>query len=126
MCLYQRRMSEGWLHLTVLFCILSEQIPEPMARIRSNIITKGLSGQIGQQIVFKQYGKKTVVSRFPDMSKIKPSKLQKKERSRFAEAVVYAQSINNDPVKKAVYSKKVKKGQSVFNFAIKEFLKGGS
>jgi hypothetical protein len=95
-----------------------------MARIRSNILTKGLSGQIGQQVVFKQYGKKTVVSRYPDMSNIKPSKLQKKGRNRFAEAVAYAQSINNDPVKKASYTKKVKKGHTVFNFAIQEFLKG--
>jgi hypothetical protein len=67
-----------------------------MARIRSNILTKGLSGQIVQQVVFKQYGKKTVVSRYPDMSNIKPSKLQKKGRNRLAEAVAYAQSINND------------------------------
>lgn len=94
-----------------------------MARIRSNILTKGLSGQIGQQVVFKQYGKKTVVSRYPDMSKVKPSKLQKKGRNRFAEAVVYAQAINNDPVKKASYAKKVKKGHTVFNFAMQEYLK---
>ena len=51
-----------------------------MARIHSNIITQGLSGQIGQQVVFKRYGKKTVVSRYPDMSKVKPSKKQKKEQ----------------------------------------------
>lgn len=95
-----------------------------MARIQSNILTKGLRGQIGQQVVFKQYGKKTVVSRYPDMSKVKPSKLQKKGRTRFAEAVAYAQSINNDPVKKARYAKKVKKGHTVFNFAIQEFLRG--
>ena len=93
-----------------------------MARIHSNILTKGLSGQLGKQVVFKRYGKKTVVSRYPDMSNIKPSKSQKKERNLFAEAVVYAQGINNDPVKKASYAKKIKKGHTVFNFAIQEFL----
>lgn len=93
-----------------------------MARIHSNIVTQGLSGQIGQQVVFKRYGKKTVVSRYPDMSNVKPSKKQKKEQNHFAEAVAYAQSINNDPIKKAIYAKKVKQGQTVFNFAIREFL----
>ena len=95
-----------------------------MASIQSNLLIKGLSGQIGKQMVFKRYGKKTVVSRYPDMSKVKPSKLQKKGRNRFAEAVAYAQSINNDPVKRASYAKKVKKGHTVFNYAIQEFLKG--
>jgi hypothetical protein len=47
--------------------------------------------------------------------------LQKEKRKTFAEAVAYARAINNDPVKKAVYKKKVKKGQRVFNYAVKEF-----
>lgn len=93
-----------------------------MARTNNNIFTKGLKGQIGKQLVFKQYGKKTVVTRFPDMSKIVPSELQKKQRSSFAKAVAYAKSINNDPVLKAKYAKKMKKGKSVFQYAIQEFL----
>ncbi|NCU05791.1 MAG: hypothetical protein GXC73_17625 [Chitinophagaceae bacterium] len=94
-----------------------------MARTNRNPLLKGLRGQIGKQLVFKQYGKKTVVSKFPDMSHVKASPKQKKIRKGFQKAVAYAQGINNDPVKKAVYAKKVKKGQTVFNYAISEFLR---
>ena len=92
-----------------------------MAQSHQHILTHGLRGQIGKQLVFKQYGKKTVVSRYPDMSNITPSSLQKEKRSRFKEAVAYAQAINNDAVMKAVYAKKVKKGQTVYHYAIKEY-----
>lgn len=94
-----------------------------MARSRSNMITRGLKGQLGKQLVFKQYGRKTVVTRYPDMSHVKPSTLQKEKRSRFAEAVAYACRINNDPVLKAEYRQKVKKGQTVYHYALQEFLK---
>lgn len=94
-----------------------------MAKTKQNSLIKGLRGQIGKQLVFKQYGKKTVVTRYPDMSKVVPSDLQKKQRSGFAEAVAYAQTINNDLVTKAKYAKKIKKGKSVFQYAIQEFLK---
>jgi hypothetical protein len=93
-----------------------------MAQSHQNILTHGLRGQMGKQLVFKQYGKKTVVSRYPDMSNVTPSSLQKERRSRFKDAVAYAQGINNDPVLKAIYKKKVKKGQTVYHFAIKEYL----
>jgi hypothetical protein len=37
--------------------------------ITQNLIMQKLSGHIGKEIVFKQYGDKTVVTRYPDMSK---------------------------------------------------------
>jgi hypothetical protein len=73
--------------------------------------------------VVKRYGNKTVITAYPDMSGVKPSKLRKVKRKVFADAVAYAQAINNDPVKKALYKKKVKKGQTVYHYAIKEYLK---
>jgi len=94
-----------------------------MAKGDNSLLLYNVSGQIGKQIVVKKYGRKTVISAYPDMSHVKPSKLQKVKRKTFAEAVAYAKAINNDPAKKALYRKKVKKGQRVFNFAIKEYLK---
>ncbi|MBS4063254.1 MAG: hypothetical protein KGZ74_01775 [Chitinophagaceae bacterium] len=94
-----------------------------MAQTSSNIITRGLKGQVGKQLVFKQYGKKTVVTRYPDMSRVKPSTAQKEKRKGFAAAVAYARRITNDPVLKALYQQKVKKGQRVYNYAIQEFFK---
>ena len=85
---------------------------------------RNVQGQIGKELVVKKYGKKTVITKYPDMSGIKPSKLQKVKRSRFAEAVAYAQNILHNPALKAQYAAKVKKGQSVYHYAIKEFLRG--
>jgi hypothetical protein len=39
--------------------------------ISKNLLLKQLSGHLGKQIVFKQYGDITVVSKYPDMSKRK-------------------------------------------------------
>ncbi|MGE5107401.1 MAG: hypothetical protein ACM3H8_07645 [Sphingobacteriales bacterium] len=66
-----------------------------------------------------------MITAHPDMSNIKPGKLQKKKRKSFADAVSYAQTILKDRVKKAAYIKKVKKGQKEHHYAIKEFLKKG-
>lgn len=92
-----------------------------MARANSFVLHK-MRGRIGKDIVVKQYGNKTVVTKYPDMSNIKPSKLQKVKRSRFAEAVKYAQKIIRNPELKAQYKKKVNRGQSVYHYAIGEFL----
>jgi hypothetical protein len=91
--------------------------------ISENIILDNVRGHIGKQIVVKKYGKKTVITKYPDMSNLKPSKLQKVKRSKFAEAVAYAQNILRTPALKAQYAKKVKRRQTVYNYAIKEFMK---
>jgi len=92
-----------------------------MARTNSALL-KEISGALGKQIVLKQVKGKTVVSQYPDMSKVKPSTLQKAKRNLFKEAVKYAQEINRDPLQKAHYLKKVKEGQSVYHYALKEYL----
>jgi hypothetical protein len=94
-----------------------------MARVPKKSILNKAKGQIGKEIVVKQYNYGTVITRYPDMSKIKKSVLQKKEQSLFKEAVKYAQSIIRDPKKKAEYAKKLSKGKSVYHAAIQEYLK---
>src|SRR5450432_2783106 len=46
--------------------------------ISENILFKKLSGRVGKESVFKQYGDKTVVSKYPDMSnrKLSPKQLR--------------------------------------------------
>lgn len=85
-------------------------------------LTTGLSGAIGKQLVFKKYGKKTVVSKYPDMSKVKPSTRQKTQRSLFAKAVSYAKRIRYTPALYDAYKAKLKKGQSVYQEALKEYM----
>jgi hypothetical protein len=94
-----------------------------MAMALNSIFLQQVKGQIGKQIVVKRYGQKTVITAYPDMSRVKPSKLQRTKRKDFAAAVAYARSIINDPEQKAAYAKRVKKGERVYNFAIKEYLR---
>ncbi|GAO43657.1 hypothetical protein [Flavihumibacter petaseus] len=90
-----------------------------MARSKS-ILLKNLSGHIGKEIVIRTIRGKTFVSKYPDMSGVVPSEEQLKYKSKFSEAVAYAQSIINDPVKKAAYP--VREGKSVYHSAIKDFM----
>ena len=73
-------------------------------------------------IIIKQYGSKTVISKFPDMSNIVPSGSQREKRSRFAEAVAYAKTINNSPILRADFLKRQGEVRSVYQAALKEFL----
>jgi hypothetical protein len=93
-----------------------------MARTNPDGLLKNVSGKIGDQIVVKQYKDKIVISKYPDMSKVKPSKLQKNNRSLFKEAVAYAMDINRNPQKRKIYLQKVSHGESVYRFALKEYL----
>lgn len=94
-----------------------------MARLTENSLLSSLTGRIGKQIVIKHYGDKTVVTAYPDMQHMKPSALQKLKRGWFKEAVAYAQNIIHNPELKKEYQEKVKKGESVYHYAIKEYLK---
>lgn len=81
---------------------------------------EGTRGAFGKQIVYRVIGGKTFSSKYPDMSRVKPSAKQLAEKSKFADAVRFAQSIIHDPVRKAAYP--VEKGKSVFHTAIKDYL----
>ena len=61
-----------------------------------NLIFKNVSGHIGKQIVFKQYGGKTVVSKYPDMSKRKLSVKQLRINEMMQDAHYEAKSILAD------------------------------
>ncbi len=92
-----------------------------MARLKENIIIKGLSGRVGKRFIFKQYGDKTIVSAYPDMSRVKLSAKQKRENNRFRKAVVYAKSQMSDPDSKAAYKAKAIGLQKPHNVAIADF-----
>lgn len=94
-----------------------------MARVKNNKLVEGISGQINKQLVFKVYGDKTIISRYPDMSKVKFSDDQKAEQNLFAEAVLYANSIIKDPEKKAAFKAIIEPGRKVYNAAISAYLK---
>ena len=94
-----------------------------MARFKTNLLMKGTSGQLNQQLVLKTYGGKTFVSRYPDMSKVKFTESQKAEQGLFADAIAYARSITSDPEKKAAFQASLEPGRRVYNAAISAYLK---
>lgn len=88
----------------------------------NNIALYQVQGAVGKELVLRIRKGKTFISKYPDMSKVKPSSKQLKEKGRFAKAVKYAQGIIRDPVKNAAYKGKVKRGKTVYHTAIKEYL----
>ncbi len=59
-----------------------------MAIVVDNIYTKGISGRVGDALLYKQYGNKTVVTAFPRLSSLAPSARQLAQRKKFALAVL--------------------------------------
>ena len=93
-----------------------------MAKVGNNILTHGLSGMVGDLIVFRQRDGKTIVSSKPEhhgpMSEAQLQHIQK-----FQEAVIYAKSVLGDPEKRDAYKHAAKQGQSAYNVALADFLK---
>jgi hypothetical protein len=93
-----------------------------MAYQNTNLLLSNLHGALGKQLVIKQYKSGTVVTKFPDMSRVRKSRLQEMYQERFARAVAYAQSIIRNPEKKRAYARTVRKGKPVYYAAIREYL----
>lgn len=64
-----------------------------MAKVKKNVMIEGLSGRVGN-LVFKQYGDKTVVSKWPDHDPNRiPTPGEARQRGRIKEASAMAKSI---------------------------------
>jgi hypothetical protein len=64
--------------------------------VSNGLIFKKVTGQLGKQLVFKQYGQKTVVSKYPDMSKRKLSAKQVRINEIMEEANYEAKAVLAD------------------------------
>jgi hypothetical protein len=85
-----------------------------------------IRGAVGKRFVVKHYkGGKVVVTRFPDMSGIVPSKKQRARRDLFREAVVYAKWMIEDRERKKAFRKKLprKKRGKVYQAAIRLYMR---
>lgn len=94
-----------------------------MAIQKGNIATQGISGHIGKERVYKQYKNGTVVTKYPDMSRVVRSGKQADENSLFARAVAFAKAINagEDTISDQQFS--VKEGQSLYHAALSWYIK---
>lgn len=93
-----------------------------MARLSSGSALHGLRGHLGKELVFKQYGSKTVVSKYPDMSSVKPSVRQLAQRAVFKEAMLFASLVCRHPELRAFYAEGLLPGESLFRLVKKEYL----
>lgn len=95
-----------------------------MARSKNNIVTHGLSGKVGDLLVFSQRNGKTIVGKVPKQSTRELSDGQKAHRLKFQKAVLYAKSVMNDPAKNEIYEERVdrSKGQTTYNVAVADLL----
>jgi hypothetical protein len=92
-----------------------------MAKVKNNIVTEGLSGKLGDRIVFRQRAGQTIVAVAPTFTAGR-SEAQKKHALRFREASQYASRINQDESLKAAYAAKAKEGQNAYNMALADYL----
>jgi hypothetical protein len=93
-----------------------------MAKQKGNVVTHGLSGKIGDLLVFRQVAGKTVVSKVPEQPKTISDK-QKEHRERFQRATFYAKSAVEAPGTKELYADKAKRrpGKTAYHVAVADY-----
>ncbi|MEJ7780373.1 MAG: hypothetical protein WKF68_12370 [Daejeonella sp.] len=92
-----------------------------MAKSKNNVVTHGLSGLIGDLLVFRQRANKTIVADRPRAFSKPPTAIQLEIRQRFKKAVQYAKKALLDPILKAAYQAMTKLGQTAFNTAFADY-----
>jgi hypothetical protein len=95
-----------------------------MARVKSNIFLKGVSGKIGDDLVVKSTRKDTFLTKRPSPPR-KRSRLQKKNSARFSEASEFWKIMLKIPEVKAYYKLKamVQEQASAYTAAMQDYLR---
>ncbi len=93
-----------------------------MARVKSNIVIEGLSGSLGNKIVFRQSGGQTIVAVMPTQSSKPPTEEQQQQRQKFGRANRYARQAMKNAVLKEAYQQEAKDNQTAFNVAMADYL----
>jgi hypothetical protein len=93
-----------------------------MAKSKGNVITYGLSGKVGDLLIFRRRNGETIVAKLPEYND-NPSEEQKETRRRFKRATTYAKTALNDPQIREQYESAAnkKKGITAYNVAIADF-----
>jgi hypothetical protein len=93
--------------------------------VSKNHLLKGFSGHIDKTIVVKQYpGDRTIITSYPDMSKVKPNAAQLAAKARFGQAVAYAKNIlNQTEEKRNAEIRLTKREGTLYHALIAEYMK---
>lgn len=94
-----------------------------MARSKFNVLTHGLSGLVGDMIVFRQRANKTIVCGKPRPSSKAPTTSALEIRAKFKRASQYASAVMDNPTLKEEYQLTAKLGQSAYNMAFSDYQK---
>ena len=93
-----------------------------MAIVKDNVWTKGLSGMVGDAIVFSQKGGQTIVSFPPTPSSLPATEAQNQQRDRFKEATAWARLTLANVAQRQTYQAKATGNLSAFNLAVRDYL----
>ena len=91
-----------------------------MAKQSNKVVTYGLTGKVGDLLVFRVRDGKTIVSKVPQKRK-GDSELQKEQQRKFQRAVLYAKAAMASPETGEAYKKAAKRGQTGYNVAVADF-----
>jgi hypothetical protein len=96
-----------------------------MAKIKLSPMLQEVRGRLGDYVFRRTHTGEVILSKVPDMSKVKWSKAQKAHRQRFKKAVAYARAAIAEPKLRAVYEKMaIKMGKRLFDMAVSDYFKG--
>jgi len=96
-----------------------------MAKVKLNPLINGLSGMLGDFVYRVSPTGETIISKRPDMSRVKWSKAQKEHRQRFKQATEYAKAAMTEPKVRAVYEKMAaKEHKRPYALALSDYFKG--
>jgi hypothetical protein len=103
----------------------SDKKAGPMAKVILNPMIKEIRGTLDGVVYRVSASGKTYISKSPDMSKVKWTKAQKRQRERFQEASEYARAAMADPKVRLIYEKRAAKEKRVpYRVALSDYFKG--
>lgn len=94
-----------------------------MARSNFNVLTHGLSGLVGEMLVFRQKAGRTIVASRPRPTSKPVKAISVAIRERFKRAASYAASIMSNLTLREEYQQTAKAGQSAYNMAFTDYQK---
>ncbi len=98
-----------------------------MPKVVLNPAIREIRGKLGGMVFRLTHTGELIVTKAPDMSKVKWSKAQKAHRQRFKQAVAYAKAAMADPQVRKVYEKlAAKRRKRPFDTAVSDYFKGNN
>ncbi len=93
-----------------------------MSKVGNNIVTQGLSGMLGNQLVFRMRGSQTYVAKAPVKKEHEKTEAQIEHQRHFQEAILYAKGAIATPEMKEAYKAAAGENQSAYNVAVADFM----